>query len=62
MRAGVAAAQQAHGAKIRQDQLAQVQQHHGTGWFCVNQLAQLAYLFRVEVAADRKQDDPVRRT
>ena len=62
MRAGVAVAQQANGVKIRQDQLAQVQHHHGTGWFCVNQLAQVAYLLRVEAAADRKRDRPVRRT
>jgi hypothetical protein len=59
---GFAVAQQAHGVTIRQDQIGQVQHHHGTGQFCVNQLAQLAYVLGVEAAADREQDGPVRRT
>ena len=59
--AGVAVAQQTHRVTIRQDQIGQVQQHHGTRRLCVDQLAQFAYVFGVEAAADRQHDGPVDR-
>ena len=59
--AGCAIAQVADGVTIGEDQIRKVQDHDGTGRFCVDQLAQLAYVLGVESTAEREHDGPVHR-
>jgi len=59
--AGFAVAQQVNGVRIGEDHIREVQHHDGTGRFCVDQLAQLAYVLSVESTADREHDGPVPR-
>jgi hypothetical protein len=58
---GFAVAQVANGVTIGEDHIREVQYHDGTGRFCVDQLAQLAYVLSVESTADREHDGPVHR-
>jgi hypothetical protein len=45
---GFAVAQVANGVTIGENHIREVQQHDGTGRFCVDQLAQLAHVFSIE--------------
>ena len=59
--AGFALAQQTYGVTIRQHQIGQIQHHDGTSRFCIDQLAELTHVPRVESTADREHYGPVRR-
>jgi len=58
---GFAVAQAANGVPIGEDQVREIQDHDGTGRFCVDQLAQLTHVLSVESTADREHDGPVHR-
>jgi hypothetical protein len=53
---GLVVAQVPDGVPIGEDQIRQVQYHDDTGWFCVDQLAQLAHVLSIESTADREHE------
>jgi len=59
---GFAIAQVTNGVTIGEDQIREVQRHDGTGRFCVDQLAQLAYVLSVESTADHEHNGAVDRS
>jgi hypothetical protein len=60
--AGFAVAQGANGVTIGEDQVREVQHHDGTDRFSVDQLTELAYVFRVESTAHGEHHGSIHRS